>query len=106
MLSIDEISISNQAENVVNSYVLAGTTFKNNLIIWERETNIILNDIFKIKSDYQGREKPRPTTANEASSKALLTFSPLLKTDSIVLEKDNKIAKVKDDKNGRIVLLG
>ena len=48
----------------------------------------------------------RPTTAGDPSSKpATLVFSSQFKTDSVTLDKEGKNAKVKDDKNGKIVLL-
>jgi hypothetical protein len=48
----------------------------------------------------------RPTTAGDPSSKSVvLAFSSQLKTESVVLDKDGKNARVKDDKNGKIVLL-
>jgi hypothetical protein len=48
----------------------------------------------------------RPTTACDLSSKsAALAFSSQFKTDSVTLDKDSRNARVKDDKNGKIVLL-
>ena len=45
-------------------------------------------------------------TAGQPSDKVtVLTFSPSFKTDSIVLTNDNKVAKVKDDKYGKVILL-
>jgi hypothetical protein len=46
------------------------------------------------------------------SKNTILSFSPLFKTyfiflfrDSILLSNENKLAKVKDDKNGKVILL-
>jgi hypothetical protein len=52
------------------------------MMIWERETNNILSEVFKIKPEYQEKEvKVRPTTAGDITSKpASLTFSSTFKT--------------------------
>jgi hypothetical protein len=66
----------------LNSYILAAKTFKNNLLVWERETTNIIGDILKSKPEYQVKEvQIRPTTAVDPSSKApSLAFSSQFKT--------------------------
>jgi hypothetical protein len=64
------------------AYSLSARSFKTNMMIWERETNNILSEVFKIKPEYQEKEvKVRPTTAGDITSKpASLTFSSAFKT--------------------------
>jgi hypothetical protein len=43
----------NDAEKELNTYALSAKTFKNNMLVWERETSNIISDVFKTKPDYQ-----------------------------------------------------
>ena len=82
LLNLDDFSVLNEAEKDLNIYMLSAKTFKNNMLVWERETSNIINDIFKSKPEYQIREAlVRPGTAVDSSTKAaVLTFSSQLKT--------------------------
>ncbi len=52
------------------------------MLIWEKETNAIIGEVFKLKPEYQLKEtKIRPTTALEATIKSPpIFFAPQLKT--------------------------
>ena len=105
--NLEEISIQSDADAQFNAYQLGANAFKMNLLAWEQETINIIGDVFRLKPEYQLREnKNRPMTAGEPAAEATaLTFSPSFKTDSVVLANDNKLAKVKDDKHGKVILL-
>lgn len=53
-----------------------------------------------------GSDITRPKTAMPGSLKVEnITFSPTLKAPNIILEKDNKMAKLKDNIGNKIVFL-
>ena len=66
----------------LNSYILAASSFKTNMLIWEKETIGIIGEVFKLKPEYQIKEtKNRPTTAGDPTTKnSGIAFSTTLKT--------------------------
>jgi hypothetical protein len=73
--------IANEAESQFNAYSFSASSFKTNMLVWERETLNIIEDVFRVKPEYQIKEgKNRPVTAGELAKHGPLTFSPQFKT--------------------------